>query len=64
MFRTAIEADPEFAAAHARLAYCMAVSTVYFESEPTVEFLDEALRIAKKASPLPHMTLGWPTQRQ
>jgi adenylate cyclase len=50
LFRRAIEADPEFAAAHARLAYCMAVSTVYFEANPSVELLDEALRVAQRAS--------------
>jgi TolB-like protein/class 3 adenylate cyclase len=50
LFCRAIEIDPDFAAAHARLAYCMAVSMVYFEAEPTVELLDEALRIARKAS--------------
>ncbi len=50
LFRRAIEADPDFAAAHARLAYCMAVSTVYFEAEPTVEFLDGALRVAQRAA--------------
>ena len=50
LFRKAIEADPHFAVAHARLAYCMAASTVYFEAEPTVEFLDEALRVAQRAT--------------
>jgi tetratricopeptide (TPR) repeat protein len=64
LFRRAIEVDPDFAAAHARLAYCMAVSTVYFETEPTVELLDEALRVARKASllddqdALGHFALG------
>ena len=50
LFRRAIETDPDFAVAHARLAYCMAVSMVYFEAEPTVEFLDEALRVAQRAA--------------
>ena len=50
LFRKAIKADPHFAVAHARLAYCMAASTVYFEAEPTVEFLDEALRVAQRAT--------------
>ena len=64
LFRRAIEADPDFAAAHARLAYCMAVSTVYFEAEPTVELLDEALRVAQRATllddqdALGHFALG------
>ena len=50
LFRRAIEVDPDFAMAHARLAYCMSASMVYFETEPTAELLDEAYLIAQRAA--------------
>ena len=50
LFRQAIEHDPTFAAAYARLAYSMVLSVVYFDAEPTQEHLDEALHIAQRAA--------------
>jgi TolB-like protein len=49
LFRRAIEHDPRFAAAHARLAYCMVLEMVYFDATPSPAALDEALRIARAA---------------
>lgn len=49
LFRRAIEFDPRFAQAHARLAYCMILEMVYFEAPPAPEALDEALRLAQSA---------------
>lgn len=49
LFRRAIAADPGFAAAHARLAYCVVLEMVYFDAAPSHELLDEALAIAKTA---------------
>jgi TolB-like protein len=49
LFRRAIAFDPKFAAAHARLAYCVVLEMVYFDAAPSREVLDEALSIAKKA---------------
>ncbi len=50
LFRRAIDFDPKFAEAYARLAYCIVLSMVYFDAAPTVELLDDALLIAKKAA--------------
>lgn len=52
LFRRAIEFDPAFAAAHARLAYCVVLEMVYFDATPTREALDEALALAKAAAAL------------
>lgn len=49
LFRAAIAFDPKFAAAHARLAYCIVLEMVYFDAPPTRESLDEALAIARTA---------------
>lgn len=49
LFRCAIAFDPKFAAAHARLAYCIVLEMVYFDATPTRESLDEALSIARTA---------------
>lgn len=49
LFRSAIAFDPKFAAAHARLAYCVVLGMVYFDVAPTRESLGEALSIAKTA---------------
>jgi adenylate cyclase len=49
LFRGAIAFDPKFAAAHARLAYCVVLEMVYFDGAPTRESLDEALSIARTA---------------
>jgi len=52
LFHQAIDNDPGFGAAHARLAYAMVISAVYFEADPTPELLDDALRIARRAAQL------------
>ncbi len=52
LFRRAIEHDPNFAAAHARLAYCMVLEMVYFDAAPSDSVLDEALSIARRATSL------------
>lgn len=49
LFRHAIKLDADFAQAHARLAYSMLLSMVYFDSEPDPALLDEALETAQKA---------------
>jgi len=49
LLRRAIELDPRFAQAHARLAYCMILEMVYFEAPPAPEALEEALRLAQSA---------------
>ncbi len=52
LFRRAIKLDPDFAPAHARLAYSIIISMVYFDAEPTAELLDHALRTAQKSAAL------------
>jgi TolB-like protein len=52
LFRKALEIDPDFGAAHARLAYAMVISTVYFDADPTATFLDDALHVAQRAAAL------------
>jgi len=49
LLRRAIELDPRFAQAHARLAYCMILEMVYFDARPAPEALEEALRLAQSA---------------
>lgn len=49
LFRRAIELDPSFAEAHARLSYAMVLSAVYFGADHTSGLLDEALEHAEKA---------------
>jgi len=62
--RRALELDPEFAQAYARLAYCMILEMVYFDAKPEAAALDEALRLAQRAVALDaddafcHMALG------
>ena len=56
--RRAIEIDPDFAAAHAKLAYAIIMSAVYFEAEPTPELLDEALRVARRSAELDDQDAG------
>ncbi len=64
LFRRAIGFDPQFAQAHARLAYCMILEMVYFDARPAPDALDEALRLAQAAVSLDpedafcHMALG------
>jgi TolB-like protein/Flp pilus assembly protein TadD len=50
LFRRAIEFDPGFAEAHARLAYCAVLQMVYFDALPTPGSLDEALALARRAA--------------
>ncbi len=64
LFRRAIELDPQFAQAHARLAYCMILDMVYFDAPAAPKALDEALRLAQNAVALDaedafcHMAVG------
>lgn len=52
LFRRAILQDPLFAAAHARLAYALVLSAIYFEADQDSGLLDEALELAKTATRL------------
>lgn len=64
LFQHAIELDPQFAQAHARLAYCKILDMIYFDASPMPEALDEALRLAQNAVVLDpdeafcHMAVG------
>ena len=49
LFRRAIEIAPDFAAAHAGLAYTIFLSAVYFGAEANDELMDAALEEAKAA---------------
>ena len=51
-FRRAIELDGNFALAHARLAYALVISAIYFEADNLDELLDESLELAQKAAQL------------
>ena len=51
-FRRAIELDPNFGLAYARLSYAMVISAIYFEAEDVTAVLDEALELARVASRL------------
>jgi adenylate cyclase len=50
LFRRAIEMDPNFGAAYARLSYALVISTIYFEADQNSGILQEALELAKKAT--------------
>lgn len=52
LFRRAIDLDPAFAAAHARLSYAMVLSAIYFEADQNSGLLDEALELARTATRL------------
>ena len=52
LFRRAIELDPSFAAAYARLSYAMVLSAIYFEADQNSGLLDEALTHAQTAARL------------
>lgn len=52
LFRRAIILDPLFAAAHARLAYAIVLSAIYFEADQDSGLLTEALDLAKRATRL------------
>jgi len=49
LFRRAIELDPKFGPSYSRLAYCVVLSMVYFDAEPTAETLNDALVTARTA---------------
>lgn len=51
-FRRAIELDPNFGLAYARLSYAIVISTIYFEADDVNALLNEALQHAQKASRL------------
>lgn len=52
LFRRAIDLDPGFAAAHARLSYAMVLSAIYFEADQNSGLLDQALELARTATRL------------
>lgn len=52
LLRKAVELDPEFAAAQARLAYALIMNALYFGAEPTPKLLDESLTLARRAAEL------------
>ena len=49
LFRKSLEVDPDFAAAHSRLAYAIVLSMVYFDVLPDENLLDEALTSANRS---------------
>ncbi len=49
LLRQALELDPEFASAHARLAYAIVLGMVYFDLDPEEGLLNEALKASKRA---------------
>ena len=52
LFRRAIDLDPMFASAHARLSYALVLSAIYFEASQISDLLDEALELARLATRL------------
>lgn len=51
-FRRAIELDPNFGLAYARLSYAIVISVIYFEANDVAGLLDEALELAQTAARL------------
>ncbi|MEM1264409.1 MAG: BTAD domain-containing putative transcriptional regulator [Pseudomonadota bacterium] len=51
-FRRAIELDPNFSLAYARLSYAIVISTIYFEAEAVDALLAEAQELAQTAARL------------
>ncbi len=51
-FRRAIDLDPNFGLAYARLSYAIVISVIYFEEDAIEELLDEAIVLARKAARL------------
>ena len=51
-FQRAIELDPNFGLAHARLSYAMVISAIYFEADDVAALLDRALELAITAARL------------
>jgi cytochrome c-type biogenesis protein CcmH/NrfG len=52
LFGCALERDPRFAAAAARLSYAMVIDAIYFGADPDAGLLDRALELAREASRL------------
>ena len=52
LFRRAIELDPNFGLAYARLSYAIVISVIYFEAENVEALLEEALQFAQTAARL------------
>jgi adenylate cyclase len=51
-FHRAVELDPNFAAAYARLSYAMVISAIYFDAEDVTVLLSKALDYARTAARL------------
>ena len=51
-FRRAIELDPNFGLAYARLSYAMVISAIYFEADNLKTVLNDALKLAQEAARL------------
>ncbi|MEM1360727.1 MAG: BTAD domain-containing putative transcriptional regulator [Pseudomonadota bacterium] len=51
-FERAIELDPNFGLAYARLSYALVISAIYFEAEDVSSLLDRALELSKIAARL------------
>lgn len=49
LFGCALDRDPRFAAAMARLSYAMVISAIYFGANPSDGLLDKALDLAREA---------------
>jgi TolB-like protein/class 3 adenylate cyclase/Tfp pilus assembly protein PilF len=49
LLRESIRLDPAFAGAHARLAYAIVLSMVYFDAPPAAPAMNEALAAARRA---------------
>lgn len=52
LFRRAMDIDPGYAIAYARLSYAKVMSVVYFEADATPALLDEAVELAERATQL------------
>ncbi|TGQ29810.1 tetratricopeptide repeat protein [Mesorhizobium sp. M00.F.Ca.ET.216.01.1.1] len=52
LFERALELDPRFAAAMARLSYALVINAIYFGADPGAGLLDKALQLAREASRL------------
>jgi DNA-binding SARP family transcriptional activator/TolB-like protein len=51
-FQRAIDLDPNFGLAHARLSYALVISAIYFEADDVPALLDRALALAQTAARL------------
>jgi DNA-binding SARP family transcriptional activator/TolB-like protein/Flp pilus assembly protein TadD len=52
LFECALQRDPRFAAAAARLSYAMVIKAIYFGADPEAGLLDKALELARLGSRL------------